>query len=127
LQLACVEAAVATPSEDTIAHYLFSAAEARVWLHNLTFDHKVSDHMKQMAWRGASNILSRTKEKQELVAERYARVATRVGSEAIVVFVDEMALSHIASPDYIQHHVPEIPERIWVKVRDLLCPIWPIC
>jgi hypothetical protein len=116
------------PSAESIASQLFRAAETRAWQHGLHFDADVSSKMEGMANYGADNILGIASERSEdWQKERYARAVTRVGSESMAVFVDEMARRRLESPDYIKRHGPELRIEIWTEVRELLCPIWLIC
>jgi hypothetical protein len=115
------------PSKTSIADRLYQAAEARTWYLGLVFTPNASSRMKSMAEHGAEKILERAQKKTTEEGERYVRVVTRVGSQAMVVFVDEMGELRLITPDYIKKHGNELDEDIWTKVRDLLCPLWPIC
>jgi hypothetical protein len=115
------------PNKDSIAGRLLQAAEARTWELGLHFHSEVSFRMKELADRGANTILAVAKNKSDWMAERYARGATRVGSGAMVVFVDEMAIARLTTPDYVKTYGTELRGDIWTKVHDVLCPLWPIC
>ena len=118
----------AIPSEESIAHHLFQAAETRTFERGVRFASKASSHMRDMAKRGANTILStpRTKLDDES-AGLSIRAASRVGAYSMIVFVDQMADQRLLAPGYIKSHGDELTEDLWSKVRDMLCPIWPIC
>jgi hypothetical protein len=115
------------PTHERIADHLFQVAEARTWLHGLSFDSEVSSSMKGMAGQGAATILRAAQHKPEQAKERYVLAAARVGSEAMVVFVDRMAMIRLVTPPYVEKHETQLHSDIWTRVRDLLCPFWPIC
>ena len=126
-QFRFVEAQMPIPSKENIAGHLVQAAQARAWLLGLHFHKDVDFRMAGLAEHGAVVILKAAKDKKEETKERYVRGATRVGSEAMVVFVDEMAITRLTIADYVQKHGTELRDDVWTKVRDVLCPLWPIC
>lgn len=115
------------PSKETIAGSLYRSAEIRASDLGLSFHANVNSRMKGMAEHGAAVISSRMENKPSDRAERYGRVGIRIGTQVMMVFVDEMALERLKSPDYINQYGSELREDLWTKVHDLLCPIWPIC
>lgn len=115
-------------SHESIAKHLIQSAEARSWLLGFHFDSEVSSRMNSMAHQGAETILSGAKDRlPEWKAERYARAATQVGSEAMVVFVEEMNLLRILFPGYVKNHRTELGIDLWEQAHIILCPLWPIC
>jgi hypothetical protein len=118
---------MAVPNLESIATHLFRAAESRTFERGVRFAPEVSSNMKKMAAHGAHAILEAAHKKPDGMAERSVRAGSRVGAYTMVVFVDEMATQRLLTPDYIKNHGNELREDLWTKVRDILCPIWPIC
>jgi hypothetical protein len=108
---------------EIFANHLFHKAKISAWLRGLSFDSEVSANMELMAKLGAVKLLSLAKGKPPEEAKRFIRAGMRVGSEAMVVFVDEMASEWLIIPDY----GPELHDDIWTKVYSTLCPVWLFC
>jgi hypothetical protein len=113
------------PNHESIANHLFRAAESRTFERGVRFAPKVNAHMKEMAKHGADAILDFANAMPDVMAER-VRAGSRVGAYTMVVFVDEMTTQRLLTPDYIKHG-DLLHEDLWTKVRNILCPIWPIC
>jgi hypothetical protein len=118
---------MALPTKDEISSQLYAVAAARSKHHGLGFGEGADQDLKSMALEAAERILEAAKNKPKENAEDYVRGAVRVGSEAMSTFVDEMVVSRLKIPNYMDSHPETIGEDTFRRAKSVLCPIWPIC
>jgi hypothetical protein len=118
---------MAVPIPPTIARTLYAAADARAKQLGLRFGDGAGLRLRRRAKDAARRIWKGAKGKKKEFAEAYVRGAVRVGSEAMVVFVDEMAVARLQIEGYVDKYPNTIGEQTEDRAKSALCPIWPIC
>src|SRR5215831_20148952 len=102
---------MALPTAGVLASNLYAAAEARAKQLGLRFGQGADHNLRRMAREAANRIRKEAKKKPKEFADAYVRGAIRVGSEAMVVFVDEMAIGRLKIRGYMDKYPDMIGEQ----------------